>query len=396
MILLSKKVIYITFVSALSTFLVIGSLDSIRGLIAPYIADSLHLGISHIGFILAAGPLGFLIAGPIAGICIDRFGIKSTTIITTILLIISILLIVTTSYFLTILFAFVMVGFSKGSIEIGLNALVTRLFKNRRSHYLGILHACYGIGAILFPFVVGLLFIIESSWQVVYIVLIGLFLIPLLTFILLKDIEISDRKATNNQSTLNLLKDKSFLFLIFVVFFYVASEVGILSWMPYYLEVYKSVDKNIIPYYISAFFLLLTIGRLFGGYLTEKIGYEKSIAIFSLCGTICLIVSQLGSGLSLFAFPLIGLFYSIIFPTVIAIVSNTFTNQVGSAIGLLSTAAGLGGMLSAWFIGFFGEIIGVNYSFFITTMCIIAVIILINMFVIYQKSRFHKRGEITC
>lgn len=377
------KIAKVILLSALLSFLLIGSLDSIRGIIAPYIRDSFNLTLSQLGVILAAVPLGFLIAGPLSGFSIDRFGIKKTIIVTLVLLIVAMLLIVATSFYPVLAFAFILLGLSKGALETGLNTFVSKAYREKRAQYLGFLHAFYGTGSIIFPITVGWFFTIGMSWQLVYASLIGMFLVPLFTFSFFKELVKNEEGEVQNNNT--LFGVKWFLLLAGIVFFYVGAEVGMLSWMPYYLESYKAMDKLNIPYLMGAFFALLTLGRLFGGYITGRIGYVKSLLIAAIGGTVCLAIVHTTSQLYFVVFPLIGLFFSIIFPTSIALVSEYFTKQMGIVIGFLSTAAGLGGMLTTWCIGFLGEIIGFRLSFMLPIVFMINVIIVLIIFVIIKS-----------
>jgi fucose permease len=289
------------------------------------------------------------------------------------------LLIVGTSFYPVLAFAFVLLGLSKGALETGLNTFVSKTFTEKRAQYLGFLHAFYGAGSIIFPVTVGWFFTIGMSWQLVYASLIGMFLVPLFTFSFFKELVNADDGEIQKDDT--IFSVKWFSLLVGIVFFYVGAEVGMLSWMPYYFETYKAVDKLSIPYLMGAFFALLTLGRLFGGYITEKIGYEKSLLIAAIGGTICLTIVQTSSQLYIIVFPLIGLFFAIIFPTSIALVSKYFTKQMGIVIGFLSTAAGLGGMLTTWFIGYLGEMIGFRLSFLLPIVFMINVIVVLIIFI---------------
>jgi fucose permease len=77
-----------------------------------------------------------------------------------------------------------------------------------------------------------------------------------------------------------------------------------------------------------------------------------------------------------FFLPLTGLFFSIIFPTVTAAVSDLHTENVGAILGLLFTFGGIGGMLGPWTIGIFSDWLGIQAGFgmisiFCMTMSII-------------------------
>jgi fucose permease len=77
----------------------------------------------------------------------------------------------------------------------------------------------------------------------------------------------------------------------------------------------------------------------------------------------CSAIGIFGPPALVFFLPLTGLFYSIIFPTSTAAVSDLHKENVGTILGLLFTFAGVGGMLGPWTIGIVSDQVGIEAGF---------------------------------
>lgn len=161
---------------------------------------------------------------------------------------------------------------------------------------------------------------------------------------------------------------------------YVGAEVGLLSWLPYYLEHIRHIETFQISYFISAFFVLLMIGRLIGGFIVDRVGYEKSILVTTIVATVCLTIGPFVPNTALWVYSAIGLFFSIIFPTFIAMASKYFSHSVGTVIGYLTTAAGAGAAASSWLIGYVAEHISFTVAFSIPSLLMLILAIIMAWF----------------
>jgi fucose permease len=117
---------------------------------------------------------------------------------------------------------------------------------------------------------------------------------------------------------------------------------------------------------LSLFFAMLMIGRLIGGFFVQRFGYVRSILFAGLGSMICLMVGTLTT-LSVFL-PLTGFFFSIIFPTITAAVSDEHTENGNTILGTLFTFAGLGGMIGPWVIGWASTNLGLQAGFLLNAV----------------------------
>jgi fucose permease len=206
----------------------------------------------------------------------------------------------------------------------------------------------------------GFLFLEGVKWRGIYWIFLVILLLSLLTLSLLKVVE-TERIQVDTLNIGDLLKRKRIYGLVIATTSYVGAEVGFLGWLPYYLPNVKGVADNIVPYYISAFFVLMMAGRLLGGFIADRIGYELSIILGAGMGGTLMIIAQLGPGDWGWMFAIVGLFFSLVFPTFVAMASRDFDKSSGTVIGYLTTAAGVGATVTSWLMGILGERLGFSF-----------------------------------
>jgi fucose permease len=119
-----------------------------------------------------------------------------------------------------------------------------------------------------------------------------------------------------------------------------------------------------------------------------RLDYAQGAAIL-LTAQIGFTLSTLAAGVLAFFLPLSGLFYAIIFPTTTAAVSSYHPENVNTIVGLLLTAAGIGGALGSGSVGFASNQVGIALGFGVTTLysllMVVAAFFLSRMF--YAQAR---------
>lgn len=360
---------YIGVIIVLIMYVFIGAFDGVRGIQTSRIGTEYGLDLSQLGVILAAIPIGFLISGPIMGRTADRIGAKRSLVCATLLFIASLLGLIITDSFSFLVVSFFIAGLSKGGMEISLNYLTTSLHAANKGSSLGLVHAGYGMGAFIFPMITGTLFLAGMTWTSIFVIFLMLFTLSLSSMPFLKIRSVA-QKSMDTTIVHEESSKKYLIALVCATFLYVGAEVGLLSWLPYYFEHIRHIETFQIPYYIGAFFVLLMIGRLVGGFIVDRVGYEKSILPTTIIATFCLTIGPFVPNTALWVYSAIGLFFSTIFPTFIAMASEYFNRSVGKVIGYLTTAAGAGAAASSWLIGYVAEHISFTVAFSIPSFLI--------------------------
>jgi fucose permease len=309
----------------------------VRGIQTNHIGIDYSLDLSQIGTLLAVAPAGYLFSGPIVGWLIDKIGTKRSLQGAIAILFIALIGLVTIPNYLMLVVLFFVSGFSKGALETSLNYVTSSWFAQFRARFLGFVHAGYGLGAFLFPMLTGFLFLEGVKWRGVYWIFLVILLLSLLTISLLK-VEKTERIQVDTLNIGDLLKSKRLYGLLMATNFYVGAEVGFLGWLPYYLPNIKGVADNIVPYYISAFFVLMMAGRLLGGFIADRI-----------------------------------------------MASRDFDKSSGTVIGYLTSAAGVGATVTSWLMGILGEGYGFQFAFIMPVA--FTVVLIIIMAWLYSTNR---------
>ena len=147
------------------------------------------------------------------------------------------------------------------------------------------------------------------------------------------------------------------------------------------------MDKTTISRALSLFFAMIMAGRFIGGFFVKRAGYLRSILFASIGGIFCLAAGLFLPALS-FLLPFTGFFFSIVFPTITAAVSDLHTENANTVLGVLFTFAGLGGLLGPWLIGLGGDLLGLQAGFSLNIL--FAAVLLISTAILLKRSSHGK------
>jgi FHS family L-fucose permease-like MFS transporter len=145
------------------------------------------------------------------------------------------------------------------------------------------------------------------------------------------------------------------------IFAYVGSEQGTADWISKFLHQYHGFDPHTTgAAAISSFWGLLTAGNIIGMVLLKIFDSRKVLIGAGAGALLCLSAALLGSaGVSLIAFPGIGLFASVMWPIVVSLALNSVAEYHGSFAGILSTGI-VGGAVVPLIIGQIGDHVGLR------------------------------------
>jgi FHS family L-fucose permease-like MFS transporter len=189
-------------------------------------------------------------------------------------------------------------------------------------------------------------------------------------------------------------KNKNLMLGVLGIFFYVGAEVAIGSYLVNYfldmnlVSVIKenrlmstiaeailnsgltdNDNKAIVGVFVTFYWSGAMIGRFVGSYLTKIIKPGKVLSIFASCAIILILTSISTSGLiSMWCILAVGLFNSIMFPTIFTLSIDGLGELKPKASGLLCTAI-VGGALIPPIYGFLTDNIGFKMALFFIIAC---------------------------
>ena len=204
-----------------------------------------------------------------------------------------------------------------------------------------------------------------------------------------------------NGTYLDVINQKNLIYGVFGIFFYVGAEVTIGSYLVNYfldMNLVDSIKNNSIMYSIATFFkhdifvlldngdykysnkavfgLFVTfywsgamVGRFIGSYLTKIFQAGRVLSFFALIAIFLIFLSAISNGLiSMWSILAIGLFNSIMFPTIFTLSLNGLGNLKPKGSGLLCTGI-VGGAIIPPLYGLLTDFMGFKFSLIVLSLC---------------------------
>ena len=375
---ISSKLVRAITIGAFFAFFIFGFSDNLKGATLPVLLDDLSFSYTYGGTILLLSYLGFLIATLVTGPLSDIMGKKAVIFLASTCLLIGMLGYSVASSFFMLSVAMFIVGLGLGALEIGSNLIIVDVHRENKGRYLNLLAFFHGLGSMIAPLYAGQMLVLGFSWRSVYQFSLGLVLLLLVYFLLTK----YPRVENSQENKIDFKKIGKSAFSARMLLFYagittyVAAEIGIGAWLVEFLQGAKAQSVSQSTFYLALFFGTVTAGRFIGSFFVSRIGYIKSMLFAGVISVFFVGIGAFTSPALAVFLPLAGFFFSIIFPTLTAAVSDIHQENQGTILGLLFTFAGVGGMLGPWAVGLFSDWFGMQSGFGI----ILALLIGMNIF----------------
>ncbi|WP_233590371.1 L-fucose:H+ symporter permease [Dyella dinghuensis] len=183
--------------------------------------------------------------------------------------------------------------------------------------------------------------------------------------------ETTEQADTDRHSLLDALRYPHVLFGVLGIFFYVGAEVSIGSFMVNYLaqpSIGHMSDQE-AAHYVSLYWGGAMVGRFLGSALLAAFSPRKLLAIFASVNILLLLTTITTSGdTAMYSIVAIGLFNSIMFPTIFSLGIERMGPLTGKASSLLIMAI-VGGAVLPFLQGFLADNIGIQHAFVLPLLC---------------------------
>lgn len=210
-----------------------------------------------------------------------------------------------------------------------------------------------------------------ESVQTPYIILATMLLTlaAIFTFLKLPTIELNS--PNENESNDSVFNHKHLLLGAIGIFVYVGAEVSISSLIVSFLgeDSIGGLEEKEAAAYLSWYWGGALVGRFIGSIVMHKIAANK-VLTFNACAAIVLLLTViLGQGqVAMFAILLIGLFNSVMFPTIFSLAVNNLGHLASKGAGLLCLAI-VGGAIVPLIQAFIADTLGLQLSFAFPIIC---------------------------
>lgn len=345
------------------TFIMLG-LPNVFGSAWPVMYSG--LGVSA----ASAGILSMIFAGTTvvgALFCdklIRRFGARNLTFVSLIVTGGSLIGFSFSSSFLALAFWNVPLGFGLGFIDASINNVVATHYQAKHMNWL---HAFWGVGASIGPMIMAFFLARDDWWQggyrsigIIHLVFVGIFFLTFRLWRAIKPVAAQEENTSSKSlTTKQLLLIPGVKQSLLIFFTYCALEATVGLWASSYLVVIRNLAEETAAFWLSLYFIGITVGRFMAGFLTTKLAHRQLILLGG---------GLIGAGLIIFLLPvpemflLVGLFLigfgcAPIFPSLIHETPSSFGKEQSQAIiGIQMAFAYMGAMLMPPLFGFLADV----------------------------------------
>ncbi|WP_154826167.1 MFS transporter [Clostridium butyricum] len=353
-------VIYLSFIS-------LGLPDSLLGSAWPAMYGEFGVPVSYAGIISMIIAAGTILSSLQSDRLTRKLGTGKVTAISVAMTAVALFGFSFSNSFWILCFWAIPYGLGAGSVDASLNNYVAL---NYASRHMSWLHCMWGVGASLGPYIMGYAMTGGQGWNsgYGYIAVLQIVLTIILIFSLPLWKNRTEEKNENcvNAKTLTLkeiIKISGAKEIMITFFCYCALEQTTGLWASSYLTLHKGISVDKAASFASMFFIGITIGRAFSGFITMKLSDSKMIRFGQGVAAIGIITLMLpfGEYISLIGLIMIGLGCAPIYPCIIHSTPEYFGADKSQAIiGVQMASAYIGTLLMSPIFGLIAEYINVS------------------------------------
>jgi MFS family permease len=290
-----------------------------------------------------------LVAQLIAGVLIDRFGTRPILVFGAFAFGVGAWACALASSIPVLYFAALIAGLGFGGLGLSSMTMVTTTFPEQRVRYIGLINVFFAIGTVVGPLVGGLaLRFTGSAIPILWLAgAVAFFALIIVLWGIPAQPGSSDEAKTGSGSSSVYLSSALWLCGL-VVILYSGLENGMGTWGPLYLNRSLTLTPETAAFLISAYYLMLTFGRIIVTVIGVRIA-AHTILLISFAGTllggILLILGHENAVFTIIATLLMGISFGPIFPTMFALATAAFPQSPGKVGSIIASSGSLGGTL---------------------------------------------------
>jgi predicted MFS family arabinose efflux permease len=339
----------------------------------PAIKEKLGLSDGLLGVALLGAAAGALVAMPIVGALVSRFGSRRFVGTGALALSASIFMPALAPSLPLLVPAIVMLGAANGGLDVAMNAQAVAVEREYGRPIMSSFHAAWSFGG-LGGAVLGGLVASQGIGPLPHFSAVAI--LSAIAFVGVYGALLPSSADASEAGTPALARPtRALLGLGIIAFCVLLGEGAMGDWSAVYLDDTLKTGPGFAAAGYAAFSLSMAFGRLFGDRFTQLLG---PTSLVRSCGAIAAI--GLGVALAvgqpfvaLAGFACAGAGFSVVFPTALSAAGRTGTT--GPALAAVSTAAYTGFLVGPPFIGFLSELTGLGYALYLVVALSASIII---------------------
>ena len=374
-------IIYLAFIS-------LGLPDSLLGAAWPEMHSVLGVELSAMGIVTTLISCGTVVSSLFSDKVVGRFSTQAVVTVSVGLTAVGLLGFSFAPTFAVLCLFALPYGLGAGSIDAALNNYVALHYTSRHMSWL---HCFWGVGTVISPYVMSYALGTEMGWAGGYKIVGGIQACILL--ILIATLPVWKKAGHKNDITadtggsseekksaglIGSLKIKGVPYVLLGFLGYCAAESTVMVWASTYFFEAKSTTAEVAAALGSLFFIGMTVGRFFSGFISNRVGDKNMIRAGLAISAIGVIIIAIPSGLavSIVGFLLIGLGFAPVYPSIIHSTPNSFGEENSQAIiGIQMASAYVGATLAPPIFGLIANYVDVRlmplYIAVFMTMCFV-------------------------
>ncbi len=330
------------------------------GPLVPNLMKTFGVGESLAGLLLAMGSLGF-VAGPLfAGAVIDRINVRAALLVGFGIELVALALFGLSPVFVAAIAANFIMHLGSSFVETAANVMPTLTERKGTAHaVMNLVHMFFSVGAFVGPFLIGLYLGATGEWRpVLFFALVPTGL--LLAWTLSVRFPRKDGAATSAGAFAHLgsvLRTPYAIYGAVTLLLYVGAEVGVSSWVVYYLQEELGLSAVGSTAGLSVLWIAIMVGRYANSILGNRFSSTALVTVSGVAGAAGVVVFLFAqSGLAAYAaLAWVGVCLSGVFPNVMAELNNREPEKTGTVTAVMAMGAATGAGLFQWFVGFLAE-----------------------------------------
>ena len=382
-------------VASYITMFFFGVIENVKSVTFVLIKDLFHASYDAQGYLVSVSWYGYVIFCLVCAFVVDRFGIKTAIVSGHVLCVLGCIITPFMTNFVTIIIALMVVWMGFGFFEVGYNSFATVLFTENSAIYLNLMHFNYAFGAIVGPQIASwLVSLLKDSYKGVYKALAGAMFVMLVATSVIsfdpvkkrqaptQDVESAGKEKPKSELTVWRVFGIPYVWLCSITLgFMEVIEFGASNWGAlYYRDVYGLDVTKEGALFVSMFYTLFAIARLFSGWVIEKLGYYTSLFASLVIVVVIYVMGFLCGVHGRWIIPFTGYFIGIMFPTYMCVLMKIFGDDASIISSVVIFLSGATNGLIQLVIGYINEYMGNEWGFrfnvvytvipFILLMCV--------------------------
>lgn len=374
MVSLLLAIIYLSFIS-------LGLPDSLLGAAWPIMRGELGVPLSY------AGVVSMIISGGtiVSSLMSDRISRKlNTGLVTAISVLMTAVALfgfsVSGSFFVICLWA-IPYGLGAGAIDAALNNYVALHYSSRHMSWL---HAFWGVGVSISPYIMSFCLSHELGWSMGYrsvsVIQIVLTAVLFLSLPLWKRGECEEHVEAAPPLTLGQIfriRGVPFVLIAFLCFCAFESTAGL--WASSYMVEHRGVDPQVAARFAALFYLGITVGRFLSGFIADKLGDKNMIRLgtcIMLLGAVMIMLPVKTNVIALAGLLVTGFGSAPVYPCIIHSTPTNFGKQNSQAlVGAQMASAYCGSTLMPPVFGLIAQYISIAlYPFYLAFFIVMVIV----------------------